>query len=119
MKKATIALATVFLSFSVFSQTKEDYKNTLNLVKEAYNKKDGSLIHQKFSQNLKKELQEASFEKMIDSLHGNKGTMFSYELIMEEEKEKNYLVEFENGTMLILIHLSPKGEISMFHIKDY
>ncbi len=119
MRKIIILLGAVFLSFSIFSQTKEDYKSTLNFVKEAFNKKEGSLIYQKFSSNLKKELQEISFKKMIDSLHGNKGKMSSYELIMEEEKEKNYLVEFDNGTMLILIHLSPKGEISLFNIKDY
>ena len=34
-------------------------------------------------------------------MHNNKGVMSSYELILEEEKERNYLVEFENGTLLI------------------
>ncbi|TCI93574.1 hypothetical protein [Tenacibaculum sp. M341] len=119
MKNIVISLFFLFNFVFAFSQTKEDYKKALDLITKGFNEKNASLIHQKFTPDLKKELQENTFKKTIDSLHTDKGAMSTYELIMEEEKEKNYLVEFENGSMLILIHLSPTGEISMLKIKDY
>ncbi len=119
MKNIIVFIFCLFTSVVVFSQTKEDYKNALDLITKGFNENNASLIHQKFTPDLKKELQESVFKKTIDSLHTDKGTMSTYELIMEEEKEKNYLAEFENGSMLILIHLSPTGEISMLKIKDY
>ena len=52
-------------------------------------------------------------------MHSNKGAMSSYELILEEEKERSYLVEFESGTLLMLLHLTSDGKISTFVIKEY
>ncbi len=119
MKRLIISLSALFFYVSVYSQSNEDYESTLKLVSKAFNDKKASLIHQKFSPSLKSNLSEKSFEKTIDSLHNEKGNISSYQLILEDVKEKNYLVEFENGSMLIRIFLSPKSEILMFKIKDY
>ncbi|SNR14404.1 hypothetical protein [Tenacibaculum jejuense] len=119
MKVLYSSILVLFISFSVFSQSKEDYKSTLDLVKKAFNEKKSTLLHAKFDSKLQKELEAKAFAKSIDSLHDEKGNISTYELIMEDDKEKNYLVEFENGSMLIVLYLSPNGSISKFHIKDY
>lgn len=119
MKNIFIPLLILFITISVSSQTKEDYEHTLKLIQKGFNEKNISLIHQEFASGLKTDLEENVFKKSLDSLYTDKGKISSYELILEEEKEKNYLVEFENGTMLILIHLSTSGKISMLKIKDY
>jgi len=98
MKNYTVPLFVLLFSVSVFSQTQDDYTNTLNLVSKAFNEKKAALIH---------------------SLHNEKGKMSSYDLITDEEREKNYLVEFENSSMLLLINLTKEGQISLFKIKEY
>ncbi len=119
MKILFVSLLTLFLSTSVLSQTKEDYNTTLELVKKGFNEKNSSIIHEKFNAALKEKLKPDAFVKMIDSLHNDKGKMSTYELILEDEKEKNFLVEFENGSMLFLLYLAKDGKISTFQIKDY
>ncbi|CAL2089623.1 hypothetical protein [Tenacibaculum sp. 190524A05c] len=119
MKILFTSLCILFFQFSIFSQTEDDYKNTLELVKKAFNEGKATLIHEKFNDALKGKLKPTPFKKTIDSLHNNKGEMSSYELILEEEKERNYLVEFENGTLLMLLHLTSDGKISTFVIKEY
>ncbi|WP_299835195.1 hypothetical protein [uncultured Tenacibaculum sp.] len=119
MKVLLSSILMLFFCFTVFSQSEEDYKKTLELVKKAFNEKKSTLLHAKFDSKLQNELKAQAFAKEIDSLHKDKGKMSTYELIMEEDKEKNYLVEFENGSMLIILYLSPNGAISKFHIKDY
>lgn len=119
MKILFISLLTLFLSTSVFSQSEKDYTTTLELIKKALNEKKSSLIHEKLDAKLKGKWNPDKFGKMIDSLHNDKGKMSTYELIMEDEKEKNFLVEFENGSMLVLLYLSKDGKITTFQIKDY
>lgn len=119
MKQLIAVMLILFLSNTVFSQTVDDYENTLQLVRTAYNKKDPSLIYQKFSSSLKKELEEDAFNKMIQNLNKDKGKMLGHELILEEETGKNFLVDFENGSMLLMIHLSSDNQISTFNIKEY
>ncbi|WP_299680689.1 hypothetical protein [uncultured Tenacibaculum sp.] len=119
MKILFISILTLFLSTSVFSQSEKDYTTTLELIKKALNEKKSSLIHEKFDAKLKGKWSPDKFGKMVDSLHKDKGKMSTYELIMEDEKEKNFLVEFENGSMLVLLYLSKDGKITSFQIKDY
>lgn len=122
MKNLIIPLiAVIFFSATSegFSQTKEDYNKTLDFISKAYNENNAASIHEKFSESLKKDLEQVSFQKTIDSLHKDKGQMASYELILEEDGEKSFLVEFDYASMLILIHLTPEGEISLFKITDY
>ena len=119
MKKIIIPLFVLFLSISVFSQSENDYKNSLDFVSKSYNEQKPSLIHQKFSTNLKKELPEEVFKKMIDDLYKEKGKTSHYEFLMEEENEKNYLVDFENGSMLLIFFLSEENKISAFKITEY
>ncbi|WP_408030200.1 hypothetical protein [Tenacibaculum xiamenense] len=110
---------TLFLSTSIFSQTEEDYKNTLDFISKAFNEQKSEAIFQKFSTSLQQNLQAEELKKKLDSLHKDKGKMSSFELILKEEDLKNFLVEFENASMLILINLSPEGKIKKFEIKDY
>ncbi len=118
MKILFTSLCILFFQISIFSQTEDDYKNTLELVKKAFNESNASLIHEKFNDALKSKLKSVAFKKTIDSLQNNKGIISSYELILEEE-ERNYLVEFENGTLLMLLQLTSDGKISTFVIKEY
>jgi len=119
MKNYVIAMLALMLTSSMFSQSEEDYENTLKLIQKSFNENNSSLIHEKFESNLKATLEKVNLEKMIDSLHKEKGSMNSYEFIMEEENEKNYLVDFEYASMLIVLHLTPDGEISTFKITEY
>ncbi len=112
------SLLIIFFQFAAFSQTDSKYTETLELVKKAFNEKNPSLIHQQFDEALKNKLKVAAFKKSIDSLYENKGTMSSYELILEEE-DKNYLLDFENGSLLMVIRLKSDGKIASFEIKEY
>ncbi len=116
MKKLIFVL---FLSTSVFSQTEEDYKNTLDFISKAFNEQKSEAIFQKFSATLQQNLQEAVLKQKLDSLRKDKGKMSSYELILKEEDINNFLLEFENASMLLLINLSSDGKIKKFEIKDY
>ncbi len=119
MKNLITALIVFLCSLSMYSQTEEDYESTLDLISTSFNEKKPSLIYQKFNSDLKKQLEEDVFKKMLDSLSKEKGNISSYEFIMEEGNEKSYLTEFEHASMLILLHLTPDGQISVFSIKDY
>lgn len=119
MKSTILCWLALFFSFSILSQTKEDYTNTLKFISTAYNEKNASAIHQKFSSELKQILTQEAFVKRIDSLHNESGNMSSYEFLMEEDQVKNFLVEFEGSSKLLLIYLSPEGQISKFDITEY
>jgi len=118
MKNYLIPLFILF-STTIYSQAEEDYKNKLTLIKEAFNEKKASSLYQKFSSSLKARLEESNFKKMVDSLSTEKGTISSFNFLMDQEKGKNFLVEFENSTMLLFIDLSTNGEIKSFEIKEY
>lgn len=119
MNNFIIPLFILLFSTSISSQSKEDYSKTLDLISKAFNEKEVSLIHQKFNSNLKSDLKEGALKKNLDSLYKDKGRMSSYELIIEDEESKSYLVEFENSSMLILINLSSDNQITLFKVKDY
>ncbi len=119
MKNLIVHLLALFFSISLLSQSKEDYKNTLDFISTAYNEKNASVIHQKFSSDLKQKLNQEVFKKRMDSLHSENGKMSSYELILEDEKESSFLVEFEDSSMLLLLYLSPDSQILKFDIKEY
>ncbi|WP_075342452.1 hypothetical protein [Tenacibaculum agarivorans] len=119
MKILYISLLLLLFSVAAHSQSEEDYQNALGLVKKAFNEKQATSLYEKFSSSLKGKLKQDAFTKTMDSLHTEKGTLSSYELILEENKERSYLTEFENASMLLLIQLSPEGEISTFTIKEY
>jgi len=42
-----------------------------------------------------------------------------FDFLIDDEKEKNYLIDFENAVMMIIIRLNEAGEISTFKIKEY
>lgn len=119
MKNFIIPLFFLLFSTSFFSQSNEDYVKTLDFISKAFNESKTSIIYQKFSSELKQKLPEGVFKKTLDSLRIEQGAMSSYELIIEEEKGKNYLVEFDSSSMLMMIHLSNDGVISRFKIKEY
>ena len=119
MKNFIIPLFFLLFSTSFYSQSNDDYVKTLDFISKAFNEKKASSIYQKFSSNLKLESPEEVFMNTLDSLRTEQGVMSSYELIMDEEKEKSYLVEFESSSMLMLIKLSSDGAISKFKIKEY
>ena len=116
MKKLILAL---FLSTSVFSQTEEDYRYTLDFISKAFNNHKTEAIFQRFNPTLQQNFNETVLKKQLDSLREDKGKMSSYELILKEKEGKNFLVEFENASMLLLINLSSDGKIKKFEIKDY
>lgn len=109
----------MLLSAYTYSQSEEDYKNSLDLIQKAFNEKKAFSIYEKFSLDLKTQFKEFDFNKMTDSLFTEKGKISSFDFIMDEEKGKNYLVEFENSSMLMLLSLSPNGQISSLEIKEY
>ena len=119
MKDLKVFLIASLLSFSIFSQTEENYSTALELIKQGFNDSNASLIHQKFDSNLKTEQAEVNFKTMIDSLHREKGLLQEFEFLMDEDNEKNYLVDFENASMMIIIRLNEAGEISTLKIKEY
>lgn len=119
MKIYTVPLFLLFTSFFSFAQSKEDYVKTLDFISDAFNKKEASLVHQKFSPDLKVQLSENVLKKTLDSLHIQQGVISTYELISDGDKEKSFLVEFENSSMLMVLFLSPENEISKFKIKEY
>jgi len=119
MNKLIVLLLASFLSISMFSQQSEDYTTLLQLVSKAHNQKEAVLIYDEFDPVLKESLGKEAFFKMMDSLHTEKGTFLNYELILEEDKGKNFLVDFDNGSMLLFIELQPNKKISSFNIKDY
>ena len=119
MKNLIIPLSLLLFSITVFSQSKEDYTNTVNFINKAFNEKQTSLIYQKFSPSLKTKIPKESLQKTLDSLYTAQGSVSGFELIVDEEKEKNYLVEFDNNSMLMILFLSKDGEISKFKITEY
>lgn len=119
MKNLIIQLFTLLFSISVFSQLEIDYKNSLDFFSTSFNEQKTSLIYERFSLKLKEELQEEVFKKMIDDLYKEKGKTSHYEFLMEEKNEKNYLIDFENGSMLLIFFLSPDNKISAFKITEY
>lgn len=119
MKNLIIPLFFLLSSISFYSQTEEDYLKTLDFVSKSFNEKKASQIYQKFNATLKSSFSEDAFKQSLDALHTEQGVISSYDLILDAEKEKNYLVEFESSSMLMLLFLSPEGEISTFEIKEY
>ena len=119
MKNLIIPLFTLFFSISVFSQSEIDYKNSLDFFSTSFNEQKTSLIYERFSLKLKEEHQEEVFKKMINDLYKEKGKTSHYEFLMEEKNEKNYLIDFENGSMLLIFFLSPDNKISAFKITEY
>jgi len=119
MNRFKLSLFTILLSTIVFSQSEEDYNSTLELINKAFNQKEASLIHNQFSADLKSSINEASFKKMIDSLYVEKSQLQSIDLLMEDDSEKSYLVDFEKGAMLMLLKLDTNNKISTFKITEY
>lgn len=119
MKNFIIPLWVLLFPVLIFSQTKEDYTQTVALINKAFNDKTPSLIHQKFNSDLKAVIQVEKLDKIFSDLHENEGKMSSYELLMDDKEEKNYLVEFENSSMLLILSLSSENEISKFKITEY
>lgn len=114
-----ITVLLLLTSTTFFSQTKDDYLEALKTIKKGFNDNDPSLIHNSFNADLKLELNKDNLDKMIDSLFKENGKMQSYDLIMEEEKQKNYLVEFENSSLLIAIEIDKERKISTLEVKNY
>ncbi len=119
MKNCFLSILALLSVSLTFSQSDEDYTNTLDFIKESFNEKKTDLIYNKFQADLKTKLEVDSFNKTMDSLYAEKGTMQSYEYLMEEDNEKSFLVDFESASMLMLIYLTPDGEISTFKITEY
>jgi len=119
MKDLKVFLIASLLSFSIFSQTEENYLTTLELIKQGFNDSNASLIHQKFDSDLKASLAEPELKTIIDSLLKEKGLLQEFDFLIDDEKEKNYLIDFENAVMMIIIRLNEAGEISTFKIKEY
>lgn len=119
MKDYKMFIFVFFIITSIFSQKEDDYINTFELIKKSLNDNSPSLIFNKLDASLKKDTDKAGFEKLIDSLHREKGKMQSYEFLLKEDEVKSYLVEFTNASMLIVLSLNEGGAISVFEIKDY
>lgn len=119
MKNVIIVLGLLLCSASVFAQSQEDYLKTVDFINKAFNEKQASLIYEKFNTNLKSKIQKGSFQKSLDSLHAEQGLVSGLELLVDEAAEKNYLIEFENNSLLLVLSLTSVGEISKFKIKEY
>lgn len=119
MKDYLIFMLALLLTSAVFSQTEEDYEKTLNFIKVNYNENKPSLIYEKFDSEFKVQMQKDQFVKTIDNLRQENGAMQGYEFLIDEEGLKNYLVEFMNASMLIVITLKEEGAITAFEIKEY
>lgn len=119
MKNLIIPLFFLLSSIYSYSQAEDDYLKTLSLISESFNEKKASRIYQKFNTTLKNNLSEDALKKTLDSLHAAQGVISGYDLILEDEKGKNFLVEFESSSMLMLLLLTPDGEIVTFKIKEY
>ena len=101
-----------------FSQTEEDYLNTLEVIKKGLNEGNTSLIYEQFTIDLKSSLEKEGLGKMLDSVRKESGKMQSYDLILAEDTFKNYLVEFESTSLLIVLGIAKEG-ISKLEIKNY
>jgi len=118
MKKYIIAFFILFTAFT-YSQSEADYKNNLNSIKKGFNEKKVSLIYEKFSSDLKNQYTEPGLKKMMDSLSTEKGNISSFDFLVDYEKGKNFLLQFENNSMLLFIDLTHDNQIQSFEIKDY
>ena len=119
MRSIRLFLLAVVFTMAVFSQSEEEYTNTLEFISKAYNEKDAKSIHSKFSSSLKGEITEEAFKSMIDSLYAEKHLLQSFDLLMEEGGEKSYLTSFEGGDLLLLFKLDTDSNISTFKITEY
>ncbi|WP_271768027.1 hypothetical protein [Aquimarina algiphila] len=118
MKKILCLALFLFLQVS-FSQTQEDYQKIINEISEGYNAKDANKIFSVFSADLQSTFTLEKVKTFITDNQTKKGSMGGYTFLIDEDKEKRYLIEFEHSSMILILGLSKDNKITKFTLEEY
>lgn len=103
----------------VFSQTEDDYNNTITNITDSYNSESADAVFNLFTSDLKATLTLDSLKKKFADLKNNQGELGESTLLVEDEVGKSYLLSFENGDMLLTILLDANKKLKTFELKEY
>ncbi|EZH75853.1 hypothetical protein ATO12_03425 [Aquimarina atlantica] len=118
MKKILSLILFLFLQIS-FSQTQEDYQQKIIEVTDAYNAKDAGKIFNSFSPQLQSTFTIEKVKQFLSENQSKKGPMGTSSFLLDEDKAKRYLTEFENTSMILILGLSPDKKITKLILEDY
>ncbi|PKV51517.1 Protein of unknown function (DUF3887) [Aquimarina sp. MAR_2010_214] len=118
MKKILSIILFLFLQIS-FSQTQEDYQEVISEITNAYNTKDADKVFNAFSVELQSTFTLEKVKQFVSENQTKKGPMGASAFLLDEEKAKRYLTEFENTSMILILGISPDKKITKLTLEEY
>ncbi|WP_438423687.1 hypothetical protein [Aquimarina macrocephali] len=118
MKKILSLILFLFLQIG-FSQTQEDYQKIITEVTDAYNAKDSKKIFDTLSPQLQSTFTIERVKQFISENQSKKGPMGASSFLLDEDKAKRYLTEFENTSLILIIGVSPDKKITKLILEEY
>ncbi len=119
MKKIITVVVFLCVIQLTYSQTQDDYDELIEKITVAFNNNDSKEIFNLFSTDYQKLNKQNDFEKMVQTYSKELGKIVSNEFWLEGEKGNCYLLEFNNGTMVLIVKLSETNKITEFTMEEY
>lgn len=118
MKQITCLLF-LFYALIGFGQSEIDYTKTIDQISASYNSNNAKEIFDLFSTDLQAEMNMAAVEGLIANNLDKKGKMGSHTYLFEDESGKRYLIELEQGSMVLVLMLNADKKLTVLGLEEY